>query len=376
MRILHIIPTLGCGGAEVLVGTIALEQVKQGHEVKILLTEGFLDSYSNYPLKDHLEKINLIEIVLEKFNFDKKAINNKLINFIHLFDPEVIHTHLYISELIAQKYYYSKANYVSHFHNNIKQFDFQFNKGIKRALTDFREVRWLFKKYKISKPKFITISKNSLKYYQQKFPRSLFDSINLLQNSINIKRYLIEKKLFNTKLIKLISIGSLLENKNHITQIKLIQFLVQKNYPIELDILGDGPEYYRLIKLVEELKLTDRINFRGAVSNPEYYLSQADIFIHTAYSEAFGLVILEAMAAQVPVVILNGQGNKDLIQHGVNGFVFEQNEIDAFYEMIINLIEDEKLRISTLGNAFNFSKKYDISLYVKKLDLIYCKIQK
>ena len=56
MRILHVIPTLGCGGAEALVCNIALEQVRVGNIVQIVILEPIHFTFANFSLKDELEK--------------------------------------------------------------------------------------------------------------------------------------------------------------------------------------------------------------------------------------------------------------------------------------------------------------------------------
>ena len=64
------------------------------------------------------------------------------------------------------------------------------------------------------------------------------------------------------------------------------------------------------------------------------------IFIHPATYEPFGLVIIEAMAAGLPVISLDGKGNRDIIKHKVNGYIFQNQNAVKFGEALIKLKEN------------------------------------
>ncbi len=59
MKIVHIIPSLACGGAEILMGNIAIEQALTGHEVNIIVLEKLNDSFLKYLLKNQLKNIDI-----------------------------------------------------------------------------------------------------------------------------------------------------------------------------------------------------------------------------------------------------------------------------------------------------------------------------
>ena len=85
------------------------------------------------------------------------------------------------------------------------------------------------------------------------------------------------------------------------------------------------------------LGVKNYINFHGNVKNVKEHLSESNIYLHTATYEPFGLVILEAMAAGLPVITLNGKGNKDFIEQGVNGFIHANQDVELFANNIIEL---------------------------------------
>ena len=103
----------------------------------------------------------------------------------------------------------------------------------------------------------------------------------------------------------------------------------------------------------------------------EEFVWQSDVYVHTATYEPLGLVLIEAMAAGLPVVALDGGGNQDLIVQGENGYIIEKGIPDLFAEKIWVLWNNkaEYQRISKY--AENFAKKYDIKDYVKNLIDLY-----
>jgi glycosyltransferase involved in cell wall biosynthesis len=93
----------------------------------------------------------------------------------------------------------------------------------------------------------------------------------------------------------------------------------------ELVIIGDGSERKNLENLAESLKLKERVKFLGEIPNermPEY-LAMADCFVLPSLKEGFGIVVLEAQAAGVPVIASKVGGILDLIEDQKNGLLVE-----------------------------------------------------
>ena len=101
------------------------------------------------------------------------------------------------------------------------------------------------------------------------------------------------------KKLKLISVGALFKNKNHIFLLEIVKCL-SKIISTELIILGEGPERSIIEEKIQFLKLNDYVKLVGNVNDVETYLHKSDIYVHSSYSESFGLVFIEAMAAGLP----------------------------------------------------------------------------
>ena len=375
MNILHVIPTLGCGGAEILVSNLAIQQAKEGHTVKIVILEPLHYTFHELNLAEELvqlvsiEEINTI-VQISLLNRKIELSNNQFDEIIHAFSPQVIHSHLFQSELITRFKVYKNIKYFTHCHNNIEQFNFWNNKTFKRRITDFFEVKWLLSKYKECNNHFIVISKNTRDYFYKNLPSYFSKNIEYLPNAINASLYYKTEKI-DQSTIKLITVGNLLENKGHLFLIEVIAELRKKQYKVQLEILGFGDMESVLQAKIDELKLTDCIFLRGNVPNVNDYLSDSDIYIHGAFKEAFGLVLIEAMASSLPVVTTAGGGNNELIVDDHNGFLIFNRDLNLFVEKVIYLIDNISDRLKIGNNAKEYSREYDIKAYSEKLIQLY-----
>ena len=116
-----------------------------------------------------------------------------------------------------------------------------------------------------------------------------------------------------------------------------------------LVIVGDGPEGPRLRALADELGIAGRVHFAGRTAHEDVaaYYQAADIFVLPSHlrSEAFGIVLLEAMAAGLPLVTTEiGTATSAVNQHGRTGFVVPPNNPRALARAIQALLADQRLR--------------------------------
>ncbi len=110
-------------------------------------------------------------------------------------------------------------------------------------------------------------------------------------------------------------------------------------HPARLVLLGDGPERPALEALVAQRRISEVTfaGFRQIEDIPAYY-AFASAFVHTARIDQWGLVVNEAMAAGLPVVVSQGTGcHEDLVRPGANGFTFKAHSPEAFADALIRL---------------------------------------
>lgn len=134
-----------------------------------------------------------------------------------------------------------------------------------------------------------------------------------------------------------------------------------------LMIVGDGGEKKALERYVKSRGMEKSIIFTGTVCNDKVagYLSASDAFIFASKSETQGIVLLEAMAAGLPVVAVKACGVKDIVRNGENGFMLPENR-EAFAEVTRKVLEDEVLKKCLKDGAKESVKKYQAIEIAKK----------
>lgn len=98
----------------------------------------------------------------------------------------------------------------------------------------------------------------------------------------------------------------------------------KKNLPLKLLVVGKG-DSRRFAALARDLGIAERVIFVGVTHEMEKYYLACDIFTMPSKFDTFGIAVLEAMAAGLPVIITCSVGAKDLVKPGINGFVLSEN---------------------------------------------------
>lgn len=107
-----------------------------------------------------------------------------------------------------------------------------------------------------------------------------------------------------------------------------------------------------LLDYVKKWKMSDYVSFVGGVygQKKENVFRESDIFVFPSHEELFGLVNLEAMQRELPVVSSKEGAIPEVVRHGINGFNSEPWEIDRMADYVGRLVEDETLR-KEMGQA-------------------------
>ena len=169
-------------------------------------------------------------------------------------------------------------------------------------------------------------------------------------------------KSFNTNTI--VCVARLVPIKNIERLIKAWAKIEIEHTNITLNIIGNGPMEKILKRLKNDLKLST-VNFIDAVDNEKLtdYFNDTDAFILPSLSETWGLVVNEAMAAGLPVLLSDSINSAaDLLQEGVNGFGFDPFDIDTIIAAIgkyIKLDNAEKIAMGQKSQEIIDSLSYE-----------------
>lgn len=150
--------------------------------------------------------------------------------------------------------------------------------------------------------------------------------------------------------LMVVSISNLIVTKGIEYNLRALSALKNEVPNLHYRIIGDGPDRQRLERLIDELSLTDRVEFLGQMENAQAVsiLRTADFFSLPSYLEGFGLVYLEAMASGIPAIGCAGQGISDIIMDGENGFLVAPRQSENLIEIWRKLCHDDTLRL-TIG---------------------------
>lgn len=146
---------------------------------------------------------------------------------------------------------------------------------------------------------------------------------------------------------------------------------VQETHSVsELVIIGDGPQREDLQQRVRRDGLDSAVRFAGKLSQTEVadLLNQSDLFVLPSFAEGVPVVLMEAMAAGLPVVTTNIAGVSELVTHGESGLLLAPGDVDALVNGIRQLLDDAELR-NTYGAAGReqVRREFEITGQARKL---------
>ncbi|MCL4299333.1 MAG: glycosyltransferase family 4 protein [Anaerolineae bacterium] len=170
----------------------------------------------------------------------------------------------------------------------------------------------------------------------------------------------------------LISVGRLAKEKNFETLLIAAAEVMRERNHIRLVLIGDGPERKALEELAGNLGITSRVEFTGRVEFADIpsYLRAADVFCFASVTETQGLVTMEAMAAGLPIVAVDGTGTSDAVTHGQEGLLTE-NDSAALAQAIQRVVDDATLRQQFKAAAAKKVTWFDIKAQTRKVLDVY-----
>lgn len=170
----------------------------------------------------------------------------------------------------------------------------------------------------------------------------------------------------------LISVGRLAKEKNWHILLDALAEVMRIVPDTRLVIMGEGEERHSLEEQARQLGIAERVELPGAIPFVEVpqHLFAADLFCFASITETQGLVTLEAMAADLPVVAVDASGTSDVINHKVEGLLTE-NSAQALAQAIVRVLQDDDLRDSLRAAAQIKVQTYDMRRQAERLTAVY-----
>ena len=344
LKVLHIASGDLWAGAEVQLFTLvkALHEKLDISVCVVLLNHGTLEQ--------RLRVIGIQVIVLDESKLNGIQILRQLIRTIRKQNPDVIHTHRIKENILG-----SIAAFLSGRIPTIRTAH-----GAPEHKPSWRQLPkrlivsldWFCGRF--LQQKIIAVSGDLSEILKKDY---LPKKICIIKNGIDLESLSKFKRntQSNTEPFKIGLAGRLVPIKRVDIFIKTAQYILNQ-YPelkISFHIYGDGPLRKQLEQLNHELKTDNIVHFEGHCSDMTKRLQELDILVMTSDHEGLPMILLEAMALEIPVIAHAVGGIPELLDHGTCGILVQNHSITGYAEEILRTIREPERRVITTENALN-----------------------
>lgn len=353
MRITMVVPSLGCGGTERIVATMANYWVKQGKLVTVLTcdSENVTPFYS---LEENV-KHRALNILGESKNYFS-SITNNLSRIIILRNAIKQSTPNIVISFLAK--------------NNVRVL--LATRGLKiPVIVSERSdpsVATLTRIWKLLIGWTYAWAVRISVFTRQagaSFARSLQHKISAIPNPI---AELGETVISCNEGYSIVSVGRLEEEKGVDLLIQAFALVVKKMPDATLTIWGEGSQKSKLYLLSKDLKIADKVFFSGVTKNINQAFEDTTIFVQASRCEGFGNALCEAMAMGLPVISTACSGPQEIIRHNYDGLLVPVNDIDALAAAIIDLLNDKEKRIQLAKAAPEVIERFSLKNVMNQWD--------
>ncbi len=346
------------GGVETVVLEVCRRLVKKGYEVTVIA------SNHEKAFKTTVEKIEGIKVVRTPtwFRFGNAPISPGVFTAVLKEDYDVLHLHSpnsFSNPLAFLANLFKKKPIIVTYHSDIiphsiimKVFKPIYENTFKRIILNSAKV------IMPTSPQYVEIS-DTLPKYRKK--------IMVVPNGISLKEFKPSKKRKNNTILFL---GRLIYYKGLDVLLEAMKKVVEEVPDAVLLIAGSGELEGELKKKAKELGIAKNVKFLGRVSEEEKekLMKQCTVFVLPSVhkSEAFGVVILEAMAYGAPVITTDVSGT--VFAAGDAGIIVKHGDSKQLAEAIVKVLKDKTLRKKMTEKGLKHVKKFDWDEIVKKVE--------
>lgn len=175
--------------------------------------------------------------------------------------------------------------------------------------------------------------------------------------------------------IEIFEVGKYEERKNHKMMVEIINELKDK-FPVHLSIAGEcstvfHQKYFKeLEQMIKKYHLEERITLHKNLDTKEMEkeYKKADVFVIPSTKEPASISQLEAMAFSLPVICGDKNGTACYVEHGINGYLFQDNDYESLKNTIEKMISNRNKMIQMGTESYGLIlEKYQFKKYYKKI---------
>ena len=151
----------------------------------------------------------------------------------------------------------------------------------------------------------------------------LSSKVEIINNPISSLPPL-KNRINKSKIKRFVTVGRLSKEKG---VLRIIRILSKVDFQFTYTIIGDGDEKENVFKEAKKLGIIDKITHIPFTKNVNHFISNHDLFLQGSFVEGFPNALLESCVVGTPVVAFNVPGGtKEIVEHGINGFLVENEE--------------------------------------------------
>jgi len=358
IRVLHIIGSLKLGGAQVCVKYL-VENATVGkvetfvyplrcQEIDIPIDGNVItNKYKNYDIRKFFDILKICR-------------NNNI---------DIIHAHLekpILGSLLAT--FFCNAKVIIHEHGPV------FRKGYRHTI--YRSGLRLLRNRASA---FIAVSNSAAKQLTTRVGVSP-EQICVINNAVDREKFTAnrQKRIDIRKQLSIKDsdivigfLGRLSSVKGVDTVINAMPDLLNRNPDYLFVIVGHGPELDSLKALARKLDVADRVKFLGFREDASEVMNSFDIGVVPSRQEPFGIVALEFMSMQIPLVSTGVDGLGELVSDRETAMVTEADNAEQIAACIDLLTKDKQLSDRITSAAYEFSSKFGIPQYIRAVEEVY-----
>lgn len=345
LRILQIINSLDVGGAELMLLNICRGLKRKGFDVSVCALTGG-------PLVAEFQRD---EIPVWTMGAHKRSplIIFWLMQLLRRWDGDIVHTHLFHSNLLSRLLPRIKGVRLVATEHNMTDLE-------KRNIF----LRNLYRRSMRRVDLHIAVSE-SVRALILRHKRYLSGKIVVIPNGIDLKRFLVSdlKKSRRLTLNDSIQIGTvtrLSPEKGVDVLLRAFRRIRQKYPNSYLNIVGTGNQLKALKKLAVSLGIDQQVLWYGFQEDVPEILRTFDCFVLPSSNESFGLSVLEAMASGIPIVATKSGGVPEIVSDGHSGILVKPGCDRALSEGVIRLLADHETRHRMIAEAHKKAKYYSL----------------
>lgn len=315
---------------------------------------------------------------LPNFSSDRKAYK-RLKQIITEFQPDIVHTHASKAGALGRKAAYSlKVPVIVHtFHGHV--FHSYFGK-LKTAI--FKAIERNLAKKSTGIIAISELQKTELSKEHHICPEQKIKVINLgfdlhkFHENLDEKRAVTRKEfIVQEDEVAIAIVGRLAPIKNHSLFLEAMRIVASKTQKkCVAFIVGDGTERDTITAKIQDLGFPThfRVEMTSWIKDIGTFNAGMDIICLSSNNEGTPVSLIEAQAANIPVVTTDVGGVKDILLEGETGFVVPKNNTEIYAEKVLLLIEDEKKRKKMSQNGWTFvQEKFHYTTLVKNVETYY-----